>query len=126
MKSLISALLIAAVIITGGLFYTRKLDELSEQLGEKCTDILSGVTDGDFNEAKKRAGELREFMDSKRVLLESCIDHSELDKIEINLEQMTVYIAEEKRADALAYGKALSNLFHHLPKNYQVRTENIL
>ena len=42
------------------------------------------------------------------------------------LEQMKVYIAEEKRSDALANCKSLSALFLHFPKNYKVKIENIL
>ena len=126
MKSLISAVLMAVVIIGGCLFYTNKLDDLSLELAEECINILSYIKDDNYDEAKEHTDELDEFLEQKKIILASFIDHNELDKIEMNLEQMKVYIAEENRADSLAYGKALSALFLHFPKNYKVKIENVL
>ena len=53
-------------------------------------------------------------------------NHEEIDKIEITIAELKEYILQHSKADALAHTEALNVLFRHLPKNYKLRTENIL
>ncbi len=126
MKSFIFAIFMAIIITAGCLFYTNRLNNLSTELDDQCITILNSIKEEDFEKAWENTQYLEEFLEEKKVILASFIDHNELDKVETNLEQMKVYIAEEKRSDALANCKSLSALFLHFPKNYKVKIENIL
>ena len=50
----------------------------------------------------------------------------EIDKIELYLDELSEFIGNTTRPDALARCKSLRTLFDNLPKNYRIRAENIL
>ncbi len=126
MKSLIIAILIATVIIFGGIYATDKLGDISSYLLDLCEQTSDAVKNDDFQVAGELIGEMEGCVEENYIMFATSIDHNEIDKIEMNIKQMQVYIEQEQKADALAYGNVLIGLFEHLPKDYRLKLENIL
>lgn len=126
MKSLIIAILIAATIIFGGIYATNKLSDVSVYLIEVCEQTSELIENEDFEKAEELAKKLKEGIEENYNMFAVSIDHNEIDKIEMNIDQLQVYIKEHQKADALAFGNVLLGLFEHLPKDYKLKLENIL
>lgn len=126
MKSVVVALLILAVIIGGSVIYTDNLDKVSKNLVLKNDKLYSLISEEKFEEASVLLSEIDEEIDKKRLLLASVIDHTEIDKIVLNIAQAKAYINERKKEDSLSYVSGLDSMFSHIPKNHHVKIENIL
>ena len=126
MKSVVVALLILAVIVGGSVVYTNNLDKVSKNLVLKNDKLYTLISEEKFDEASKLLSELDDEIDEKRILLASVIDHTELDKIVLNIAQAKAYVSEHKKDDSLSYVSGLDSMFSHIPKNYHVKIENIL
>lgn len=126
MKSVVVALLILAVIVGGSVVYTNNLDKVSKNLVSKNDKLYTLISEEKFDEASKLLSELDDEIDEKRILLASVIDHTELDKIVLNIAQAKAYVSEHKKDDSLSYVSGLDSMFSHIPKNYHVKIENIL
>ena len=122
MKSFFTAIVIAAVIIVGSVFYTRELNEISENMMEHNNQIMNMIHNDDFESAVGQVQDVEE----KKISLSMIIDHSTLDKIESNLSELAGYVEGYAKTDALAKSRVLDILFEYLPKNYKLRLENIL
>lgn len=126
MKSVITVLIMAAALMTGGVLYSNQLYNISERLLEINGGIEKNLTGSEFDEASDGVDELYNYLDEKEPYFEAFGDHEELDKIKMNMAELEKYIDERERTDALAKVNVLDFLFEHLPKNYRVRIENIL
>lgn len=126
MKSVLVALLILTVIIVGSIIYTNNLDEVSQNLVSKNDKLYTLISEEKFEEASVLLSELDEEINKKRLLLASVIDHTEIDKITLNIAQAKAYVNEKKREDSLSFVSGLDSMFSHIPKNYHVKIENIL
>ncbi len=126
MKSFFTAIVIAAVIIVGSVFYTRELNEISENMMEHNNQIMNMIHNDDFESAVGQVQELTKYVEEKKISLSMIIDHSTLDKIESNLSELAGYVEGYAKTDALAKSRVLDILFEYLPKNYKLRLENIL
>lgn len=126
MKSFISALIIGAVIVFGSIAYTSHLEEISKRLLECNSEIETLIRNDRYDSAEQLIKEMSEYIKSKESVLAATGNHEEIDKIEINLAELTEYAAECCKADTLTKIKTLNILFRHLPKNYKLRPENIL
>lgn len=126
MKSVVVALLILAVIIGGSIIFTNELDDVSQNLATKNDKLYDLICKEDFEQASDLLSELDDDISKKKLLLASVIDHTEIDKMVLNIEQAKAYVGERKKEDSLSFVNALSSMFSHIPKNYHVKIENIL
>lgn len=126
MKSVIVALLILAVIIGGSIIFTNELDDVSQNLATKNDKLYDLICKEDFEQASDLLSELDDDISKKKLLLASVIDHTEIDKMVLNIAQAKAYVGERKKEDSLSFVNALSSMFSHIPKNYHVKIENIL
>ena len=126
MKSFITALVIAAVMVAGSIFYSAHLDDLSKEMAKDNEEITRLINEEDYEKAREKVQELSDFVDEKKIALATTMDHADLDKIEINLSELHGYVEGEMKTDSLARCKVLDVLFNHLPKNYKLKLENIL
>lgn len=126
MKSLIIAVLIAIAIIFGGIYSTRKLTDLSQTLITMCEEAGEAIYNDDFKTAGYVLEEIEKRIEDNYNIFAVSIDHNEIDEIEKNIYQMQVYIDQNQKADALAFGNVLLGLFEHLPKDYRLKIENVL
>ena len=126
MKSLIIAISIATAIIFGGIYSTKKLSDLSETLITMCEEAGEAINNDDFEAAGKMLEMIEKRVEDNYNIFAVSIDHNEIDEIEKNIYQMQVYITQNQKADALAFGNVLLGLFEHLPKDYKLKIENVL
>ena len=126
MKSIIISIVIASVVITGGIFYTNSLDAISGEMTSRINAVKEHINNEDFENATKSAERLHDFFRKKRFFLAGTVDHSLIVKIEENYAEMQLYTREEQRYDALAKCDALLYYFEYLPSNYSLKAENIL
>ena len=126
MKSFITALVIAAVIFIGSMFYNRELDSLSETMLDYNNQIMNMLHNEDYPGAAGQVQALTDYVETKKIPLSMIIDHATLDKIENSLAELAGYVEGRAKTDALAKSRTLDVLFQYIPKNYKLRLENIL
>ena len=126
MKGVIISLCIAAAIVAGSAAYTRHTRSVSEELGSINSAVMESLENGDYEGAAKKIDALNGYMEKKRTVLSATGNHEELDKIEINISEMSGYTEGRQKTDAIAHCMALDFLFKHLPKNYELKLGNIL
>ena len=125
MKSLLCALILAFIVIFGGLYTSKKIDTLTENLLNKNANIITLINQNDFKSAKEQLKKIHNEIEDSSLVLASCLDHNEIDKIDINIANLKTYIEEENKIMALSCTSTLELLFSHLPKDYHVKLENI-
>ena len=108
------------------MYATNKLNDVSDYLIDVCEDTRNKIEEDDFEGAKELADKMKKCLEDNYNMFATSIDHNEVDKIEMNINQMQVYIEKKQKADALAFANVLVGLFEHLPKDYKLKLENIL
>ena len=126
MKSFITALAIAAALISGSLFYMSKLETASDELSDINKAITANLTRDEFKSAYENIKKLRDELERVEPFLAMLGNHEEIDNIESNLAELEHYTEGEHKVDAIAKTGVLSFLFEHLPKNSRLKIENIL
>lgn len=126
MKGVIASAVIAVIIVAGSAAYTLHIENVSEEMGMINDKIITSLDVGDYERAKEETEKLSEYLDKKRTILAATGNHEELDKIEMNISEMSGYIDGQKKTDALSRCRVLDFLFDHLPNNYKMKLENIL
>lgn len=125
MRSLIAVLVLSTAIIGGGIYCTRQTDKLTYELTKRTEEISEEVENGGFKKAAELLGEINDIIESNSLLLASYIDHGELNKINLYLTQLEVYLDREEKDASLVCGKTLNRLFVSLPEDYKVKLENV-
>lgn len=124
-KSFIFAICLSITLLVTSIFYNIKLEELSSHLSETVNDITANLHNEDFNSASESAKKLEDEIKNLEVFFASTGNHQEIDNIEMSLAELKRYIEGQQKYDALAKSQVLDFLFHHLPKNSRLKTENI-
>ncbi len=88
--------------------------------------IIESIETEDYPEAARRADELETYVERHKSALAASIDHSNLDTIDIYMSQTKKYVQTGQKADALASCEVLGMLFARLPRDYELKWENIL
>jgi Icc-related predicted phosphoesterase len=126
MKSFITAIVIAVVMVGGGLLYVNHIQKISDEMVQLNEEVITLLEQDAFEEAEQKISRINECIDQKRTVLAATGNHEELDKIEIYTLELEQYTKGRAREDALARCHVLSLLLEHLPKNYRLKLENIL
>ncbi len=126
MKGVIISGVIAILILIGSIAYTNHIENVSEELSDINKVIIEALTAENYSKASSSAKELNDYLDSHRAILEATGNHEEIDKIEMNISELVEYIDGGEKTDALSNCRVLDFLFDHLPKNYEMKLENIL
>lgn len=126
MKSFMITLVLAAVMVMSGIFCSSYIDRVAGELSERNQTIGDLIRHADYSAATEQAEMLSEEIEKKKIILAITLDHTELDKIETNLAELLSYSQDQQAYDAAAKCQTLHFLFQHLPKNYQLKWENIL
>lgn len=126
MKSFITSAVIAVLLVTGGILFNICINNLSEQLMEISEEITAYINEDDFKTASEKVTELSEFVDKKKIILASVINHESIDDIELCLSELQSYSDNQVRIESLVRCKKLKHLFYHLPSNYSISPQNIL
>jgi len=126
MKSFIAAMSILAVLIVGGFAFNYCLNVTSERLLQSCEDINGKVKSGAFEDAYKEAEELSRYIDGKKPLISSILDHGSIDDIEKEISDLLGYTENQDKVNSIVSLKELEHMFEHLPENYSLTLQNIL
>lgn len=125
MKSFIAAIVIFVGLIAGGFFSVWHIENIADDMSERNERITKAVEKEDFETAKKEVSGLSDYVEDKKAILSSTMDHSYVDNIEMNICELERYVDGEVKYDSLAKCEVLHMLFEHLPKNYKLKPENI-
>ncbi len=126
MRGVIVSVIIAAVMISGSILYSIGIRKISEELGSINDGIMICLTDENYEGAKDELIKLIEYLERNSTMLAATGNHEEFNKIEINIYEMSGYINGRQKTDAVSRCKVLDFLFEHIPKNYELKLENIL
>ena len=125
-KSFIVAMVIFAVLTAGGMVFDRCLNETSSQLLEDCERINRDIEGNDFEGAYDKTERLAEYIDGKKPLLSSILDHSSIDEIEQEISELSGYTEKRDGINSTVSVKKLKHSLEHLPENYALKLQNIL
>lgn len=126
MKSFWTAVVIAVLLIGGGILFNRHIDNVTNEMSQKEEKITELIEKESFSGAEKEIDSLKKYIDDKMIVLASVVDHKNIDEIELCVAEIKGYAKEKSRTDALAKCKKLEHLISHLPINYSVTLQNIL
>jgi len=126
MKSFWAAVVIAVLLIGGGILFNRNIDHVTQELGDKQKNIAELINDRKYDLAEDKLEEMSKYIDDKMIVLASVVDHKNIDDIELCIAEIEGYAKEKRKADALTKCKKLEHLINHLPVNYRVTLQNIL
>ena len=126
MKSFIVAMSIFAVLVVGGMAFNYSLNATTEELLKSCEGIENSIKSGKIDEAYDKGNRLSEYIDGKKPLLSSILDHSNIDEIEEQISELLGYTEQNDTAYALVAIKKLAHMFGHLPENYALKLQNVL
>ncbi len=126
MKTFWAAMIIFVGIIAGGIALNVCLDNLSSELYDRTKEIGDMVEEENFETAYKKSKEMSEFIDGKKPLLASVLDHENIDEIEDGISELLGYTKRKDLTEASVRVRKLEHLLEHLPKNYQLELQNIL
>ncbi|MBQ7986237.1 MAG: DUF4363 family protein [Clostridia bacterium] len=126
MKSFWAAVVVAVLLIGGGVMFNKHIDGVTKEMAEKEEKITSLIEEESFSGAKKEIDELKKYIDDKMIVLASVVDHKNIDEIELCVAEIEGYTKEKVKTEALTRCKKLEHLISHLPINYSVTLQNIL
>lgn len=125
MKSLITALVIAALLGIGSEIYMYRLENASWELSAINSEVFEAINDEDYEKAMEAIDRLSERMEDAEMFFGAMGNHEETDSININIAELRGYTEKRCKSDAAAKCRVLSYLFDHLPQNSHLRLENI-
>ncbi len=125
MRSLITALVIAALLGAASEIYMYRLEKASWELTAINGEISEAVSEEDYGAAKEAIDRLNARMDDAEMFFGAMGDHEEMDMINMNIAELRGYIDAERGGDAASKCLVLSYLFGHLPENSRLKLQNI-
>lgn len=126
MKSFITSLIIAIIIISSSFFFTHSIEKTSKKLLKDNREIIELIENNDYENAYSLTKDMQEYVNKKKISLAVIMDHGDLDKIESSIAELESYIDHEIKSDALAKCNTLDVIIRHMPKNYKLKIENVL
>lgn len=126
MKSFIIAMSILTALIISGIAFDCCLNNTSTTLLEYCDEISDSIGDTKFETAHRKTEELEKYIDGKKPLLSSILDHSAIDEIEKEISTLSGYTEKGDEVNSVVSIKNLKHQLKHLPQNYALRLQNIL
>ena len=126
MKSFYASIVIAVLLIGGGVLFNKNIDHVTEEMSQKEEKITELLEKESFDGAKKEIDDLKKYIDEKMIVLASVVDHKNIDEIELCVSEIEGYTKEKEKVHALTKCKKLEHLISHLPINYRVTLQNIL
>lgn len=126
MKTFWASMIILAVLIGGGIASNSCLDRLSKQLLNTTEEVSEFIDNEEFDKANEISKEMSDFIDKKKPLLASILNHENIDDIEQNISELMGYTKGEKLVESQVSAKKLKHMFQHLPENYRLELQNVL
>lgn len=126
MKTFIFALILAAITISGGILFNIQIDKSARVMTENEHIISRQLSAGDLSSALSEIEKLTAYIDKKRTVLASTIDHKFIDDIEVCIAEIRGFAEQGEIPLALTQCRRLEHLVRHLPTSYNLTLQNIL
>lgn len=126
MKSFISAMVIAAFLVCGGISFNIGIDRVSGNFISACDEISAAADAGDFDTALTEISDLSDSISRRKTFLLSTINHEVIDEIEVCVSELYGYAQNSNKTETEVRCLRLKHLLKHLPENYSVNAQNIL
>lgn len=126
MKSFFIAMVVLAALILGGMAFNYSLNTTTEELLKSCEDIENDIKEENMQGAYGKEKQLSEYIDGKKSLLSSILDHSNIDEIEEEISELLGYTEQNDAEYASVSIRKLKHMFNHLPENYALTLQNVL
>ena len=126
MKSFFIAMSVLAFLIASGIAFDNCLNNTSKTLLESCEKIDGDIRDTKFESAYRHTEALSEYIDGRKPLLSSILDHSSIDEIEKEISTLLGYTEKGDEVNSVVSIKNLKHMLEHLPENYSLALQNIL
>ena len=126
MKTFIIAVVIAVILVGGGLLFNFSIDGIADELMAECDKISLQIDEDNFDDATESISKIEEYIDKKKIVLASIINHENIDDIELCISELKGYAERKISSEAHVKCNRLRHLLEHLPANYTVTLENIL
>ncbi len=126
MKVFRVAMVIAAVIICGGIAFNIGIGVISSEMETECKKITEAVEEGRLYDANEHAKALESYIKNKKTVMASVIEHKTIDDLELCVSELLGYTKGGMSADSLVYCYRLSHIIRRLPANYRISPQNIL
>lgn len=119
-------MILAVITVSGGILCNTQIDKATKAMTEKEHIISECLLKGDNASALSEIEKLIGYIDEKRTILASTIDHKLIDDIEVCLAEIRGLAEQDEAALALTKCRRLEHLIQHLPTNYSLSLQNIL
>ena len=123
MKIFFVATILGALLVCGGIFFDKCIEDFSEEMLDMCQRVEAEIGS---EEAMQMEKELQGYLEERHLLLASIINHDHIDEIEVCITELTGYLAKRDWKEARVKCEKLKLLLERLPKEYGVSLENIL
>lgn len=126
MRSLISALLIAALLAGGAVAYGVYIEHTADTLRGYTDKINNALEHQQLDSAKELALELSEQISERKEALSSICDHKDIYEIQRLLAELSCFLSEEALPESKAHCAAVLMLLDKLSENTAPTLFNIL
>ena len=126
MKSVVISIVIALAIVAGSVAYGNHMHKVSDTLISINDKLIEEIDGENYEQAENVLENAIMYIESNRTMLSAMDNHESIDKIELNIYELYEYIKGEEKTDALSKCRMLGVLYKHLPKDYELKLENIL
>lgn len=126
MRSLIAAILVAALLAAGAVGYTKYVNKTADELNAYANSIERAIEERNFDKAKNTALELMELVDRKKEVLGAIADHGDIYEIQRSLAELVCLAEEGEVAESRARCAAVVVQIERLSGNSSPAIFNIL
>lgn len=123
MKTFFCAVIVGVLLIAGGMVYDSCIKDFSEEMLKVCDNLEKKIHLQDDSGSTE---EIQQYLDEKKTLLSSIINHSSLSEIETCITELDGYLRSKNYKEARVRCGKLKLLVERLPMEYGVSLQNIL
>lgn len=116
---------ILLLILSANAVTSRKLEEASARLAELAGALTGAVEREDWEEASSLRDELDAYWEETRPGLQTFIDHSELENVDILMARIRAMLPARDARALLPELSELSRDISHLTRRYELAAENV-
>lgn len=126
MKPMVIIIVLTVLIIVAGCITLYALNSESQRLGDSLSTLEKDIESQNWDTALKRVENFHTKWDKTSTLWSMLIDHYEIDNIELVISQLTSYVKNQDKIQALSQMSSLKTLIKHIPAKESFNLKNIL